>query len=136
MLMDETQIAAKVATNIPREIHVPAPDVPEVSVDGEIDYGHLNYEDPVLIQRFSDYFELPRMAKYTEESQRHIRTVLEWANQMTGSTDVADLLLYIQRAERELGINFKPNRLARVYRFVRIQEQALGLDKEMELLRG
>ncbi len=138
MLMStEEQIAAQVAKNIPQEpISVSKPEVTPHDPDEPIDHTHIDYEDPVLNQRLSDYFELPRGAKYTEESQRHLRVVLDWANQMTGTGEVADLLLAIQRTERELGTLYKPNRLARMYRFVRIQQQALGLDKEMELLRG
>lgn len=136
--MNEEQIAAKVAQNIPHDDPTPIPK-PEVDVpdpNEPIDHTHLDYEDPVLNARLSDYFELPRTAKYTEETQRQLRTVLDWANQFSDGTEVADLLLMIQRTERELGILYKPNRLERMYRFVRIQQQTLGLDKELELLRG
>lgn len=133
--MDEAKVAAQVAQNIPKEepSAPPAPDIPEEQ--SSTHSNPINLEDPTLNLRISDYFELPRTARYSDETQQQLRMVLDWASEVSQSSDMADILSTIHAMERELGITFKPNRLEKVYRYTKIQRQLFSINKEMELLR-
>lgn len=131
--MDESIIAANLAKNIPEE---PTPtvdtNITDTPINSDINHNPVQLDDPILNQRLSDYFELGRMDKYTEKAQLQLRTILEWAGSQTSEQE--DIMLVIARAERELGIQSRTNRLGLLYKFVKLQAESQRIQKEVELL--
>jgi len=80
----------------------------------------------------SDYFGLDRISKYTEETQRQMRIVLDWANKTTGSKELGDIMPLIQATETQLGIMLKPDRLARLARIIQLQNQARAVQAQID----
>jgi len=136
MSESEEQIAARVAQNIPREDMNPStpPDTDSSSPE-ETGYT-VNLDDAQLTDRLANYFNLTNYDKYHDKSQVQMRAILQWASDTSGSAEVADLLVTIHTLERELGISMKPNRMALVYKFIKLQHESRQIQNEMELLRG
>lgn len=131
--MDEATIAARLAQNIPKDEPSSTPSaIPQTEPVTEITHDPIQLDDAQLHQRMYDYFEVGRNARYVDKTQIQLRTILEWGAQ--NAQDHSDIMLNISRAERELGIRMKPNRLGLLYKFVKLQQASQNIQKEMELL--
>jgi len=129
--MNEEQVASQVAKNIQVEEHFPAPAIDEPPQPSSFD-SNIALGDPMFSEPLSDYFGLDRIAKFTEETQRQMRIVLEWANKQTGSKELGDILPLIQSTEAEMGIMLKPDRLARLARIIQLQNQARAVQAQID----
>lgn len=133
--MNETQIAQKLAANIPREEHIPAPVVEQAPQPSALD-SNIALESPTTGTQIADYFSLDRVDRFSEQTQRSLRIVYEWASEIAGSTDLDKVLPVLRAYELELGITYAPDRLARMAKIIHLQKQAKTAFAQMEALRG
>lgn len=134
--MDESQIAAQVAKNIPREAPVePTPVVDEVPQPSAFET-NVELNDPAIGMELADYFEVSKVDRFTEEAQRDLRSLYRWAAERAGSADKASVLQQLRVLEMELGLVYKPGRLQKLARWVSLDKQAEALRVEKEMLRG
>jgi hypothetical protein len=131
----ETEIAAQVAQNIPKEdspITNPAP-APEpepaeplhngLPLDGSLQRGEL-----------MDYFELPASYRMNPEVLQQIDTIIGWARENASGTELADIFRVIGRHETLLGIRHSPGRISKLNRYIRLQSQSRALDEQMRAM--
>lgn len=135
--MSEADIVTQVAQNIPSNdpsvdtpIEAPAPD------SGETTGQPVYINDPVMETRLLDYFAVGRTEKYSEKTQTQIRNIMEWAATQAQSTDYADVVTMINRLERQLGLNMKPNRMGLLYRYITLHRESQQIQKEMSAING
>jgi len=132
-MQDEAQIAADLRKNIPQE--TPAVETPPTEEPTTVDttaHNQVYLDDPVLNQQLSDHFALNRVDKYTDHVQLQLRTIINWAAQESGSNDMNDILLTVGRLERELGIDWKQDKMKHIYNFIQLQKQTREMQKQLE----
>lgn len=135
--MDESQVAAQVAQNIPKEetpIETPL-DAPEPD-SGEVSKTPIYINDPVMEMRLLDYFAVGRTEKYSERTQTQLRNIMEWAATESQSTDYGSIVSMVNALERQLGLALKPNRLGLLYRYIVLNREATQIQKEMRTIGG
>lgn len=134
----ETQIALKVAENIPKEepttAETPVVTKPEPQLSAFETSVELN--DPAISLQIADYMDVPRLERLSEERQVQMRLLYRWGAEQAGATDVGSVLDKIRVLETELGVRYKPDRLTILSRWVKLNNQAQSLRKEMEALHG
>lgn len=135
--MDEAKIAAEVAKNIPQDEPPKPPEpTPEVKPEPSAFETNIELNDPAISLQLADYFGLSRVDRLTEERQSQLRNIYRWASKKAGSTDLNDVMMSILTLDRELGSTYKPDRLNIISRWVKLNQQAEAVQKEMEFLRG
>ena len=131
--MDEKDIADKVAQNLPKsepELNpqYPEPEQPEAPANG------TPLADYVMTNEVYEYFNLPQSMKNSPEGSEQLQTIIQWAKQNADTQDLPGILRAIRHTETMLGNTLKQDRFARLYRYVRIQQQkALIAEKERAL---
>ncbi len=134
-MSSEAEVAAQVAQNIPQEEHTPAPEVEDTPKEPAYHLIDVT-DDAALSLRLMDYLALAPTDRYNERAQTQLRGILNWVANTVQSAEAADILLMVQRIERELGIRARPNRLALLYKFVTLKQQTATIEKEMAVLKG
>ena len=131
--MNEQQIAAELASRIPRETAtVAAPAAPERRPEpGDEGYVFQNPLDEVSMYRIYDYFEVPMAQRQDARTVSMIQKLVEWAVQ-SGATEYYDVIKTIREAQRVTGTNS----LTKAYQFARLDIQSRMLHKEMSALYG
>jgi hypothetical protein len=135
--MDEAKVAEQVAQNIPKDEPVAEVTVP-VSEEPKLSAFETNIElnDPAISLRLADYLDVSKIDRLNDERQAQMRTLYRWGAEKANSTDLGDVLSKIRTLEVELGIRYKPDRLSTLSRWVKLNNQASSLRKEMEALSG
>lgn len=133
--MTEQEIAARVAQNIPRDEPAPPAEAPVVaSVPEEKGYVS-NMDSSQFNLLLADYFNVSGVDKYSEEVKASIRSVQNWAYETSGSEDSEKALYAIRVLENELGSSFKPDRLARLAKFIRLKKQSEVLSLQLQAVK-
>lgn len=132
---NETHIAAQVAKNIKVEEHIPAPVVKEDPQPSAFQ-SNIELNDPTMALRLQDYFDVPRVERYNEHTQRQLRDIYEWAAQKANSTELDQVLPIIRMLENELGATFTSDKLQRLAKFIKLQKQSEVLRLQQEALYG
>jgi hypothetical protein len=120
----EEQIAAALLqkTNPEPELNPPYPDeTPEEGRDTSTN--SLPLEGSQMTMELMDYFNLGTGARHNSDTQNQMNEILTWAKQNAESPDLAGVLRTLRHTEVILASTLKPDRLARIYRYVRIQQQ-------------
>lgn len=136
--MQETEIAAKVAQNIPKPTPptAPEPDVPQKN-DVEEDKGYVpSLDDTQLNKYLTDYFDVTGNRVYDDQTQAQIRLIQQWAYDTAGTTDHVKAMQAIQSLESELGAVYRKDRLERLAKFIRLKQQSQILSMQMEAVKG
>lgn len=133
--MDEQTIAAQQAAKIQTDIHVPAPIVPETPQPSAFE-SNIELHDPAIGMQLTDYFDVGRIDRFSEVTQRQLRTVYQWAAERAGTTELANVLHVIRSVELELGATFVPDRLARLAKFVQLNRQSEAIRIQQDSLYG
>lgn len=131
--MDEAQIAKQVAQNIKVEEHIPAP-VDNTPEEPNPFTSNVEMNVNIYAQQLTDYFELDRISKYTEESQRQLREVFNWAAERSNAKDIETVFNTIRQLEMELGISLKPNRLMRLSKWMELDRKTRALRAQQEMI--
>lgn len=135
--MDEQTIAARVAQNIKTEPHIPAPapTTPAEPLPSAFD-SNVALNDPALGLQLADYFDLGRLEIHNEEFQRQMRSVYQWAAEIAQSTELDKVMSVVRVLENELGATWASDRLQRLAKWVKLNQQAKVLSLQLEALRG
>lgn len=134
--MDENQIAQQVQKNLP-QVEAPSSDpAPVVAEDTEPLHNNLPLENMVLEQKLFDYFNVNRGSRNSVETKQQLQSIINWAKENTTSTEMTDLINTIMHQERMMGIQLKDDRLFRLYRFAKLNQQRLMLEDQMKALYG
>lgn len=134
MALDESTIAAEVAKRIPKpepvqeQAPAPAGEPAETGYVSNLDSGQFN-------ELLVDYFNVVGVDKYNEDVKAAIRSIQNWAYETTNSQDHEKALYAIRSLENELGAMFKPDRLPRLARFIKLKQQSRVLDMQMSAVR-
>lgn len=136
--MDETEIASRVAQNIPRDTPVEttasanaAEGASTTPIDPNIALGDLG-----ILTRVQDYFDIPRLDRYNEQTQKQLREVYSWAADLAHSVELDKVLPVIRSLENELGVTFRQDKLQRLAKFVHLKKQSTVLQHQMDALHG
>lgn len=133
--MDESTIAANLAAKIQTETHVPAPVVDEGPQPSAFET-NIELNDPAIGMQLTDYFDVGRIDRFNEVTQRQLRGVYQWAAEKAGSAELANVLQVVRSVEMELGITYAPDRLVRIAKFVQLNKQSEVLRLQQEALYG
>lgn len=133
--MDESIIAANLAAKIETNIHIPAPVVDEAPQPSAFET-NIELNDPAIGMQLTDYFDIGRIDRFNEVTQRQLRNVYQWAAEKAGSIELANVLQIIRSVEMELGITYAPDRLVRIAKFVQLNKQSEVLRLQQEALYG
>lgn len=131
--MDEQTIAAQQAAKIQTEKHIPAPVVEEAPQPSAFE-SNIELNDPAIGLQLTDYFDIGRIDRFNEVTQRQLRSVYQWAAQKAGTTELANVLQVIRSVEMELGATYAPDRLVRIAKFVQLNKQSEALRIQMDNL--
>src|SRR5688572_8759169 len=136
----EALIAQQVAQNIPRDEPAPisAPqDNQTMQEAGPSAFdSNVALNDIGLLTRIQDYFDVSRLDRYNEDTQKQLRNVYSWAADLAQSTDLDKVLPVIRALENELGVTFRQDKLQRLAKFVHLKKQSDVLQHQMGALRG
>jgi len=133
--MDENIIAANLAAKIETNTHVPAPVVEEAPQPSAFET-NIELNDPAIGMQLTDYFDIGRIDRFNEVTQRQLRGVYQWAAEKAGSAELANVLQVVRSVEMELGITYAPDRLVRIAKFVQLNKQSEALRIQQEALYG
>ena len=121
--MQEEQIAQQLAQKLPKsepELNPQYPDPEDNPETGRT--GLMPLENSQLTYEMADYFNLGG-ARQNAEVQSQLNEIIQWAKQNAESPDLAGILRTLRHTETILGTTLKPDRMARLYRYTRIQQQ-------------
>lgn len=133
--MSEDIIAANLAAKIETNTHVPAPVVEEAPQPSAFET-NIELNDPAIGMQLTDYFDIGRIDRFNEVTQRQLRGVYQWAAEKAGSAELANVLQVVRSVEMELGITYAPDRLVRIAKFVQLNKQSEALRIQQEALYG
>jgi len=132
--MNEAQVAAQVASRIPREptstvASPPTPqDPPQTGDDG---YVFQNPLDEMSMYRIYDYFEVPMNERQDAKTISMIDKLVEWAHQ-NGAVEYYDVIKSIREAQAIT----RNTSLRKAYEFAKLDMQSRRLHREMSALYG
>lgn len=133
--MDETKIAEQVAQNIPKEEHIPAPEIKEEPQPSAFE-SNVELNDPAISLKLADYFMLSRSERFNELTQRDMREVYRWCAEQVQSTELDKVLPMVRLLEAEIGATFKEDKLRRLARFVHLKKQSDVINAQLGALRA
>lgn len=134
--MDEAQIAARVAQNIPQdEPEAPLAPTPPQEPGESAFKSHIDITNPDTGLRLADFMGVGRTALYSEETQRDMKDLYHWASEYAKTNDIGEVLDVIAGLEAELGVSWEKGRLQKLAHWVRLHNQAESLRKQMDYLR-
>ena len=132
--MDESVIAAKLATNIPQTVVEnptvkadPAPTAP-------VDYGYANEipMDDLTRYKMMDSFGVEPNYRDDPETISKLDYIYQWASELSNSRDYLMVMRAIRSAENALGYNPLKPRINRLYEFARLDKSRRKIEMEME----
>lgn len=133
--MNESQIQESLKQNITSQPYQTPVHVPDTPGD-QVFHSNISLGDPIVATQLHDYFELNRAEKYSEDRQRQLKTVLEWAVAKSQSNDVLEILRTLQQKELEIGHSPFKDRLQSLYRLAKIEAQSNFLELERQAIYG
>lgn len=132
--MDESEIAAKLANNIPK-IEIESP---EVKVDPTptqpVDYGYADEipMDDLTRYKMMDSFGVAPNYRDDPETISKLDYIYQWASELSNSRDYLMVMRAIRSAENALGYNPLKPRINRLYEFARLDKSRRKIEMEME----
>jgi hypothetical protein len=135
--MNESQIAKSLAeANI--EVETPViednlqPEIKEV----EALHNNLPLDNMVLKQQVMQMMGVPAMQQSSTEIIDMVNYILRWAADNSASNEMIDILETISRQTRMMGIRHKDDKMARLYRYVKLNNQRASVELQMRELYG
>jgi hypothetical protein len=135
--MNEKQIAEQLTQNIPQDTPV-VDDKPVTATKPEPSAFESNVElnDPAIGLEIADFFGITKVDRFSEERQQQLRALYKWGAERAGSKDRSAVIMQLHLLERELGATFKPDRLATMSRWVKLDKQAEAIRQEQGFING
>jgi len=132
--MNEADVAARVAQNIPKEpVAVQEPATLTNVAPQPTDEGYIfqNPLDELSMYKLYDYFGVDLRERTNSETHKVMDKLVEWAT-MSGAVEYHDVIGKVREIQRLLG----KNDLHTLYSFAKIDMQRQRLEKEMSKLYG
>lgn len=131
--MSEEQIAAELAARLeePAVAETPVqtqPEAPQDFVDKMLP------EEQLTRNQLLDWFAVPMHERHQPDVERYINDIYAWARQNAGSGEYAELLRVINEQEQILGSRNKPGRVAKLYKYIKINQLRQKLAAEERAL--
>lgn len=129
---NETEIAAKIQTNT----NIETPQISEVPItvespEPEFSHNNLPLDNMVLRRTTMEMLGVPTMQMMSTEMQDKTNYVLRWALENSQSNEMADILEVLSRQTRMMGIAMKEDRLERLYRYAKLNNQRKSVEIQM-----
>lgn len=121
--MNESAIAAQVATNMPTVEQGPPPVLKDV-VDQQ--------RTTELEHELMDFFKVGRTEE--EDAKEPVRKIVGWLVTQTGSEDRLDVLTALRELEGRLGLTYREGKLASIYNYLKLDNQRRQIEREMALV--
>lgn len=130
--MDETQIAQKVAQNIPREPIATDSPAPVIS-DAPTDTGYVDTMpfDELTKFKLCEQFQIPQIQQSDPETLDKLSLVYAWASSVSGSDDWLAVVGYLHQAEGLMGYGSLHSKLDKFYQFAKLDLQRRRIEQEM-----
>lgn len=132
--MNESDIAAQVASRIPREptatVAAPPAAAP-IPQPGDEGYVFQNPLDEMSMYKIYDYFEVPLNERQDARVISMIDKLVEWAHQ-SGAVEYFDVIKTIREAQAIT----RNTSLKKAYEFAKLDMQSRRLHREMSALYG
>lgn len=136
--MDEQQIVEQVRQNLPK-VDTPSPDdatvITETTEPGDL-HNNLPLQNMILEQQLFDHFNVGRGARQSPEIKQQLATVMEWVKDNANGAEVTDYLNALLHQETLMGIHLKEDKLFRIYKFAKLNQQRLSVENQMKALYG
>lgn len=132
----EQQIVEQVRQNLPvGESINDTPPIPD-TVDPDGLHNNLPLQNMLLEQQLFDHFNIGRGARQSVEVKEQLQAVISWAKDNASGADVTDIMNAILHQENMMGVQLREDKLFRVYKFARLNQQRLSLENQMKALYG
>jgi hypothetical protein len=136
----EAELARELASKLPNQGPVdysyPDPDKSEATPQPESGLPPETPEDPFkkyqTKQEIFKYFNVP--ADQIDRLSQDIDNIIDFAKRESGSSDLADIIQYLNQTERMIGSILSPARLNKVRQFVTIRNQRRVLEQKERAL--
>lgn len=132
--MNEEQRSVEAAKNLPPSEPELNPQYPEPE-DGGVTHG-IPLADYVMTNEIMDYFNIGTGPRQTPEVREQMQVLLTYARQNAETPDLPSILRFLRHTEVILGSQHRPDRLSRLNRYVRIQQQKSLLAEKERALYG
>ncbi len=137
--MDEAAIVAKLSERA-NPVPPPEPTIPETPLEepnpDEGFHDNLPLENTLEKLNLMDYFQIASQNRHSPEIQTWLNTIISWARDEAGSSEYTDMLRVINDQERVMGSKLKPDRMLRLWQFVKINTQRKQLIERERVLYG
>lgn len=134
--MDEQTIVEQVKQNLPvKEAPTTAPPLPDPA-DPDGLHNNLPLENMLLEQQLFDHFNVGRGARQSTEVKEQVKTIMEWAKDNANGAEVTDFLNTILHQENMMGIQLKEDKMFKLYKFVKLNQQRQVVEAQMKALYG
>lgn len=135
----EEQIAARLRADMvkPEQEETPTVESPEkVEADPDGLHNNLPLDNIQIKYELLNYFGLSPTQYHIAEVQDQLGTIAEWAHSNAEVKDIGGILKAISRQEQSMGNSLRPDRLFRMYNYVKLSRQMTSLQGKMEALYG
>lgn len=133
---NESEIAARLQpVQTPLQETVAAIEPLEL-LEQEYLHNSLPLDNMVLRRTTMEMLGVPTMQMMSSEIQDKTNYVLRWALESSQSNEMADILDVLSRQTRMMGIAMKEDRLERLYRYAKLNNQRKALEIQMRGLNG
>lgn len=136
MAQTEEQVAADLASKLPRQDRADESSAPIQDEPGDHDAlrHDLPLDSTILRYELLDYFNIGIMSRHSGDVQEQIGTIMDWAKGEAEERSLGGILKLISRHEHALGFQASPDRLFRLYKYVRLAAQRKAIDAKMETM--
>lgn len=139
--MNEEQIVASLAKNIPREPLLQKPDEPSKIVQEVVKQAEPRvvkpneYPNDLAAMKLLDFFEVDPGLRKDRTLLDKLNYIYAWAAEQTKSDDSVDVMTKIRDLEGRLGLIFrKTEKLDSIYRWIKLDKERRRVEKEMALV--
>lgn len=127
--MNETQIAQKLAQNIPKD----EPVVSAPTVDAPTDAGYVDNMpfDELTKYKLCEQFNIPQHLQSDPAIGEKLSLIYAWASQCSGSEDYLSIVGYMHNVEGLMGYGGTQSKIDKFYQFARLDLQRRNIEREM-----
>lgn len=130
--MDESQIASRLAQNIPTD----TPSQPEVATTQPATPADTGYVDNMPFDELTKYklfeqFHIGQQAQADPAVTDKLSLIYAWASQCAGSEDYLAIVGYIHNVEGLMGYGGNQSKIDKFYQFAKLDLQRRRIEQEM-----
>ena len=120
-MSDETQIAQKLAENVPRSAPVIDSPPTEVLTGPSALQSNVALDTDTVAQEVAMALDLPLSATLIPENNSRLKTIIEWASRMGDTADKDQIKNIISRYQDILGLTYREDKFMKLYAFAKTQ---------------